>query len=343
MDHRLLALQLLKSKPDAVTGVEHTQIDYQELAVGILLKFVDVLEGVAIIIAGIFLMRLARGYFTRIQTTHERQKTALNLLEKITSGFIIVVSITLGLKVIGLDLTLLVSVMTLGLSFGLGDVVKNYVAGLLILFKSPFELGDVVNIRTFTGKIEKIEFQSVTLRTFDQKVVTIQNSDLLTQPITNFSKAAQARLEISLTLGYGSDVSRALKIFDRILQNHAAVLKSPRYSIVFKEFKQLGVDVLIRFWVQKPANSLKIRSELALKIQESFDEENLIAPYSRQPGESTFGMTEARKQRLKVFYGQPMLADIATQTLEQVAAAAMPNGTGIPVVAEEYIDADEPE
>lgn len=345
MDHKLLALKLFKSKPDVVSGAgEKTEIDFQELFVTILLKFVDVLEGVAIIIAGIFVMRWAKSYIAKIETTHERQRTALNLLEKITSGFIIVISVTLGLKVIGLDLTILVSVLTLGLSFGLGDVVKNYVAGLLILFKSPFEIGDVVNIRAFTGKIEKIEFQAVSLRTFDQKLITIQNSDLLTQPITNFSKAAQTRLEIDLTLGYGSDVSRALKIFDRILQNHPAVLKSPRYSIVFKEFKQLGIGVFIRFWVKKPCNSLKIRSELALKIQEAFDEENLLAPYAREAGlDGVFGMTEARKQRLKLFYEQPMLADIAVQTVEQIAAAASPNGAVVPVAAEEYIDAEEPE
>lgn len=350
----MIALKLFGSKAgDAASAAgEKAALDFQDVAITILLKFIDVLEGVAVIIAGIFLVKFLKIYFARIEVTHERQRTALNLMEKITSGFFIVIAITLGLKIMGLDLTLLVSVLTLGVSFGMRDVIKNYVAGLLILFKSPFEIGDVVKIRSYTGKIEKIEFQAVTLRTFDQKEITIHNRDLLTQPLTNFSRTQQVRLEINLSLGYGSDFQRALKIFDKILRNHPAVLKMPKYSIVFKEFFNQGIGVLIRFWAQKPCNPLRLRSELALQIQEAFDEENLLAPYAREAGlAAAFGMTAARQERLKAFYGQPILADIAGTTAAQAALAAAPVAAvegavtegGAPAPVEEYADAEEPE
>lgn len=345
MDHRLLAAIKLfsTSKSEGLSLGEKGELDASEIALAIFLKFIDVLEGVAIIIAGVFLMRFIKRYFQKTETTHERQRTALNLLEKITSGFILVVSFTLGLKVIGLDLTLIVSVLTLGLSFGLRDVIKNYVAGLLILFKAPFEIGDVVHIRKFTGKIEKIEAQAITIRTFDNKMITIHNSDLLTQPIINYSKTEQARLEISIPLGYGSDTSRALKIFDRILEAHTAVLKNPKYSIVFNSFGDHSISVLMRFWVQKPCNVLKVRSELALQIQEAFDEENLLAPYTREASlTQTFGMTDGRKARLQTFYGQPLLANIATATVEQIASAAGAPGAPATAPSEVYSDTEEP-
>ena len=308
-----------------------------ELLSSIVLKFIDVLEGVAVIIIGIFAVRFLRAYFARIEAAHENQRTALNLLEKISSGFILIVAVILGLKIVGLDLTLVLSVLTLGLSFALRDVIKNYVAGLLILFKSPFEIGDVIKIRHFTGKIERIEFQAVTIRTFDLREITIHNSDLLTQPITNFSKRQQARLEITVSLGYGTNLERSLKIFDRILQNNPGVLKSPRYSIVFKDFAERGTHVMIRFWVQRPCNVLAIRSAIALAINSSFDEAEVIAPFSREAGiDGMYGMTEARRERLKAFYGQPILADLAGQIAGQVAVATEP-------VAADYADADEPE
>lgn len=337
MEPRLLAAKVIKSTDEVVSLGERAAIDYQELAINIVLKFVDVLEGVAIIAVGFFLMRWVKRYFSKIEVNHERQRTGLNLLEKITSGFIITVSVTLGLKVIGLDLTLIVSVLTLGLSFGMRDVIKNYVAGLLTLFKSPFEIGDIVKIRNYTGRVERIDFQSITLRTFEHKEITIHNSDLLTQPITNFSKREQARMEIEINLGYGSDLELGLKIFDRIIQNHSLVLKSPRYSIVFREFSDTGTKILARFWVKRPCNALHIRSEIALQIQEAFDEEKLFAPFNREAGLSeSFGFTETRKERLKAFYGLPMLTDIAGTTAQQIAAA-------VSVPAEDYADADEPE
>lgn len=338
MDNKFLAAKLFSTKTAAAAG-EEAAIDLQDLAINIFLKFIAVMEGVAIIIAGILLVKFLKRYFEKVETQHEQQKTALNLLEKITNGFIITISITLALKIIGLDLTLIIGAVMLGLSFGLRDVIKNYIAGLLILFKSPFSIGDIVKIRNFTGKIEKIEFQSVTVRTFDRREITIHNSDLLTQPIVNYSKTEQRRLEIEIMLGYGSDVGRALKIFDRILQNHPTVLKSPKYSIVFHEFKQIGLGVLVRFWVQRLCNPLKIRSELSLQIQEAFDEAQIFAPYNREAGlVNEYGMTAQRQERLKLFYGQPILADIAGQVAGQVATVAVtPAGT------EEYADFEEPE
>jgi len=336
MNNKLLAAKLFGTKAATVAG-EEAVIDLQELAINIFLKFIAVLEGVAIIVAGIVLVKFLKRYFEKVETQHEQQKTAINLMEKITNGFIIVISITLALKIIGLDLTIIIGAVMLGLSFGLRDVIKNYIAGLLILFKSPFSIGDIVKVRSFTGKIEKIEFQSVTIRTFDRREITIHNSDLLTQPIVNYSKTEQRRLEIEVILGYGSDVGRALKIFDRILQNHPAVLKTPKYSIVLREFKQIGLGVFVRFWVQRPCNPLRARSELSLQIQEAFDEAQIFAPYNREAGLiNEYGMTTQRKERLQAFYGQPILADIAGQVAGQVAAVA-------PAGAEEYADYEEPE
>ncbi len=316
---------------------DRASINYSEIAVAVVLKFIDVLEAAVIIVVGLIVVRIAKRHFQKIETTHERQRTGLNLLEKITSGFIIVVTVTLALKVVGLDITLIVGVITLGMSFGVRDVIKNYVAGLLILFKAPFEIHDVIKIRNYTGRVEKIEFQSVTLQTFDHKEVTIQNSDLLTQPITNFSRMPETRLSIDMLLGYGTDSTKAMMIFDRILKNHPEILQTPKYSIVFGKFDEFGMNVTVRFWVKRPGNPLRIKSEVSLALSSAFDEAIIIAPYNREAGLSDgYSMTEARKERLKLFYGQPMLADLATQTATQVAVATEP-------VVAEYADAEEPE
>ena len=310
-------------------------LDYGELALGIGLRFVHLIEGVIVIVAGIFIMRYARSYIKKIQVEHETQRMALNLLEKITSGFLVVVTFTLALKVIGLDITLIIGALTLGLSFGLKDIIRNYVSGILILFKSPFSIGDVVKIRSFTGKVERIDFQSTTLKTFDRKEVTIYNRDVLTQSLVNYSKDALRRVEVSVTLGHGSNTARALKIFDAVLENHPTVLKKPRYSVVFKKFSGNGVVILLRFWVQMPTNILRVRSEIALRIQESFDEQNLLSPYSRSVefGEDV-SMNEGRKTRLAAFYGMPALAAIAGTTQMETALAT---------ADQEFDDIDEPE
>lgn len=317
------------SSSDISTGLSSkADFNASDIFVNILLKFIDVLEAAIIIAAGIVVIKIVKSYIRRVQVTHERQQTAMNIFEKITSGFLIVVTFTLALKVVGLDLTLMISVITLGLSFGLRDVIKNYIAGLLVLFKAPFEIGDVIKIRNFIGKVEKIEFQAVTIKTFEHREITIHNSDLLTQPITNYSKAQQSRLEIPVPLGYGTDTSKALRIFDTILRNDPLVLKSPKHTILFKTFHSEGIHVLIRFWVQKPANELLIRSTLIMQINNAFDEAGIMAPYGREAQLSAeYGMTEDNKKRISDFYALPLFSQAAPET--------------VPI--EEYADADEPE
>lgn len=311
--------------------------DAASLIYDIGLKFIHLLEGALVIFAGLMLMKIVRAYLLRIQTTHDNQKMAMNLLEKLISGFLVVVTITLALKVIGLDLTLLISSLALGLSFGLKDIIKNYVSGILILFKSPFSIGDIVRIKRFTGTVDKIDFQSTTLKTFDRKEVTIYNKDILSQSITNYTKEKLRRLEITMTLGRGTDTARALAVFETILENHPRVLKNPRFTIVFKSFSQLGMTVMVRFWVERPVNILKVRTELALQLEQSFDEIMILSPYTKGiEFNDDFSMSENRKKRIEMFYTMPMLVGIAEQTTQKLQAIfAAPEA--------EVLDREEPE
>ncbi len=300
-------------------------------------KFVHLLEGVTVIIIGMIAIRLIRGYLQKVEVQHESQRMALNLLEKLISGFLTVITITLGLNVIGLDLTLLISSIALGLSFGLQDIIKDYVSGILILFKSPFSIGDIISVKSYLGRVEKIDFQSTTLKTFDQKVVTVFNKDILAQAITNYSKEPMRRLEIGLTLGRGSDTAKAMAIFETILDNNPKVLKNPRYSIVFHKFWEQGMRVVIRFWVNRPCNILSVRSEIALQIEQAFDENSILSPYGRQiQFTQDISMNEGRKHRIQSFLSLPMMATIADQTANKLKEI-------FSVPQEMLVDREEPE
>jgi small-conductance mechanosensitive channel len=319
-----------------VEGVNNAgTLDPGTLIPQILEKFLAVLEGAAIIALGFFLIKYIRKTFQKIEIAHEQQRTAINLLEKITSGFLVVISITIALKIIGIDMTLLVSVMILGLSYGLQDIIKNYVAGILILFKAPFKIGETVKIRDYTGKVQKMDFQSTMLETFDHRTITIYNSDVMTQSIVNFSNNTLRRIEFDVMLGYGSDVPTALKIFDRILKNHPLVLKNPAYSIVFKKFSETSAVFTLKFWVQQPCNILKIRSEIALLISQSFDEEKIFMPYTKGiEANQDYTVNENRKQQIQNFQNQLAFTETTEATQEGQMTAELQ-----PVL----IDAEEPE
>jgi len=309
-----------------------------EISSSIFMKFIFVLEGAVILFVTFFLIKLIKKYFAKIETTHEQQRTALNLLEKITVGFVMVVGLTLALKVVGLDISLLVSVCLLGLSYGLKDVIKNYIAGILLSLKSPFKIGDTVKIKQFVGKIEKMELQSTSIKTFDNRDITIYNSDILNQSIQNYSRYPMKRIELNVNLGYGTDIEKATRIFNKILEADQSILKTPKHTISFKGFSKDFITVQLKFWLQIPSNFLKIRTDLAYKIYKAFDEASLISPYAREtdPKEG-FSMDENRKKRTQDFYTSPMFANLDTAPAAADQLAPQPGP-----LAPEFVDADEP-
>lgn len=322
----------MNTSGDVISG--GSPLDLANLVPTILGKFLAVMEAALIIIVGIFVIRFIRSKLRKIEAQHEQQRNAINLFEKITSGFIIVIVITVALKTVGIDMTLLVSVAILGLSYGLQDIIKNYVAGILILFKAPFRIGDVVKIRDFTGKVTKMDFQSTNLQTFDNRNITIYNSDVMTQSIINFSNNTMRRLDFDVMAGYGSDIPVALQIFEKILKTHEKVLKNPKYSIVFKKFTVTGPVFTLKFWIQRPCNVLKVRTEIASLISQSFDEVKILSPYQMESDPDLVKMIEDRKNRIQSFYQLPLFAVAAVQ------AETPPMEGAIPADA---ADSDEPE
>jgi len=327
----------------STNGVSDGQIDFGAILPQILMKFVEVLEGAIVIAVGYFVIRIVRRKLHKIEVAHEHQKNAINLLDKIITGFVIVISITLALKIIGLDMSLLISVAILGLSYGLQDIIKNYVAGILILFKSPFKIGDVIKIRDYTGRVIKMDFQSTTLETFDSRQITIYNSDVMTQSIVNFSNNSVRRLDFDVVIGYGSDTDVALKIFDKILGSNPKILQSPKYSIIFKKFTDLGPAFTLKFWIQRPCNILKVKTNIATQISKSFDDQKIIMPYYKgiEAGSETELATfsDDRKARVQAFQNQPVFTQ--PEVIPQIQLG--PDGQPIPVVVPVEYDEDEPE
>lgn len=333
-------------------------INFDDLTSTILTKFVAVIEAVIVLAITLFIVRWVKRYFTRIEIAHEQQKTALNVLEKILAGFVMVIGLTVALKIVGIDMSVLVGVGLLGISYGLKDIIKNYIAGILIFLKSPFKIGDIVKIKNFVGKIEKMEFQSTSIKTFDHRDITIYNSDIMAQSIENYSRYPMRRMEINVKLGYGSDIEKALKIFDKILENKASVLKNPKHSVVFKNFSDNSMIIQIKFWVNVPSNMLAIRSELAWEINQAFDGSSVFEPYVRGfETTSDFSLTPERQSKIKDFYNKPIFKvtstavvgttaiPATTDTAGAAATAATPNPDGSvtpQLVPELVVDSDEP-
>jgi|GEM_PF-937240 len=318
-------------------------IDFSNISNTVVSKFIDFAEAVIVLIVMFFAIHWIKKYIAKIETQHDQQRTALNVIEKLLVGFVIVIGVTIALKIIGIDMSVLVGVGLVGLSYALKDIIQNYVAGILIFLKAPFKIGDIVKIKNYVGRVDRMEFQSTSLKTFDHRDITIYNSDIMSQSIENYSHHNMRRLEIDVSLGYGSDVQKITKIIGSILDNNTSVLKDPKYTIAFKSFTSNSMIVQVKFWVPVPANFLAIRSDIAWKINQAFDESTIFGPYERGfQTANDFTLTPERQNRIKEFYSNPMFSgSTPITTTTPIAPTLDSNGQPIPV--ETASDMDEPQ
>ena len=196
-------------------------------------------------------------------------------------GFII--SALLGIISIGIDLTSLAFIagaLSVGIGFGLQDVIKNLVAGIIILFERPVKVGDWVVLGGVEGTIKQINIRSTELLSFDKMSVIIPNATLISSTVTNKTHGDfMSRQSVAVGVAYGSDVEKVKKILLECANEHKLVMKNPAPYVLFKDFGSSSLDFELRCYVKDIRSGWTVPSELRYAINKRFIEEGIEIPF----------------------------------------------------------------
>lgn len=169
-----------------------------------------------------------------------------------------------------------------GIVIGLaaGDTLGDMIAGFMIFYNHPFDIGDWVEIDGVQGIVDDVRLGATTLLTFDNEKVTIPNRIVEGQKVKNFSHARKLRFKMPVGVEYGSDVKKARRILEEVGAAHAQVLKEPPPLGVVMGFGPSSVDMELRVWVEPVRNSvLKVRDELLETIHTRFRDEGIAIAF----------------------------------------------------------------
>lgn len=196
-------------------------------------------------------------------------------------GFII--SALLAIIAIGIDLTNLAFIagaLSVGIGFGLQDVIKNLVAGIIILFERPFKVGDWVVLSGVEGTIKQINIRSTELLSFDKMSVIIPNATLISSTVTNKTHDDPiSRQSLSVGVAYGSDVEKVKKILLECAAEHKLVMRNPAPYVLFKDFGSSSLDFELRCYVKDIRNGWVVPSDLRYAVNKRFIEEGIEIPF----------------------------------------------------------------
>ena len=224
--------------------------------------------------------------FNRVMARRNMDVHARRPLKKLTKAilFFVAVAVAFGTAGFGSFLTSLATIAaagTLAIGFAMQDVIKNFVAGIFIFTDRPFRIGDWIEWDGNSGIVEDISLRVTRVKTFDNELLTVPNSQLTDGVIKNPVAEDRLRLKFVFGIGYDDDVDEATDIILEEAEAHDGIMDDPGPSVRLVELGDSSVGLQSRIWIANPSRSdfVKVRGEYVQAVKERFDEAGIDIPY----------------------------------------------------------------
>jgi potassium efflux system protein len=192
----------------------------------------------------------------------------------LTTYVVFAVGILLVLSTLGArwsQVQWLAAALTVGIGFGLQEIVANFVSGLIILFERPIRVGDTITVGETDGMVTKINIRATTIRNWDGKELLVPNKEFITGRLLNWSLSdPTTRLVLSVGVAYGSPVRQAMDLMEQVAQENNNVLDDPAPSVIFQSFGDKALGLSLRCFVGSVDKFHKTASALNEAINEKF-------------------------------------------------------------------------
>lgn len=212
-------------------------------------------------------------------------KTLADLLGRIASAFTIIFGLFVAAVIIfptfapG-DLIAGLGITSVAIGFAFKDVLQNFFAGVLILWRRPFVVGDEIRVGNYEGTVEEITTRSTRVRTYDGERAVLPNGDVYTNAVLVRTAYNNRRIRLTIGIGYNDSIERARAVIHDVLKKTDGVLNEPGPLVFLSELAPSSVNFTIFFWTNsRQANVLTVIDKAITGIKEALDEAKIDIPY----------------------------------------------------------------
>ena len=182
--------------------------------------------------------------------------------------------------------SLLVGAGFLGIVIGMAarQTLGAILAGFVLMFSRPFEVGDWVEVGDHEGTVTEISIMSTRLRSFDGEVVTLPNDDVRSGPIIDRSRRNRLRIEVEVGVDYASDIERAAAAIEEAVAGVDDVAAMPEPDVVTKRFDDSAVVLGARYWIRNPSMRKRWRTQTAAMgaVKSALEDAGIVIPFPQQ-------------------------------------------------------------
>jgi small-conductance mechanosensitive channel len=178
------------------------------------------------------------------------------------------------------NIALIAGALSLGIGFGLQNIVNNFISGIILLFERPIKVGDWIIFNGQEGIVKQINIRSTELETWQKSNIIIPNADILSNSIINMTLENKlGRVDIKVGVAYGSDIDKVKRVLLEIADDNPKVLKKPEPSVVFTDFADSSQVLELRCHLSDIMSRLFVASDIRSEISRRFIEEKIEMPF----------------------------------------------------------------
>lgn len=246
----------------------------------------NLIAAIAIFVLFALLSKLTKKIVSKTLPRITKNQAVIDLLKTISSFLILILGLFIALGILNLDKTVTsilagAGVIGLALGFAFQEIASNFVSGILIAFREPYRLGDIVEVDNYFGEVIRINLRTTSIMTFEGLEVLIPNKYMFTKPFINLTTTPQRRVDISVGVSYADDLDKVESVTKEALEKIKDRISYKEVEVFFDEFGGSSINLNARVWVSYPANqAYLVAKHTAIKnIKKAYDENGITIPF----------------------------------------------------------------
>ena len=255
------------------------------------LKLPNIITGVLVIIIFIILGKLFYNFIGKRIQRKWKDTIISNFVSEATKWSFYVFGLIIALNIVGFGGIASSLIAGAGISaiifgFAFKDIGENFLAGIILALKRPFEIGDIIEVEGYKGTVKDLDLRVTHLRNVEGKDIYIPNSSIIKNTLINYTKDGNLRVSFMIGIAPESNIPETRSLIIDYLKQNKQILKSPIPNIIVQELGEFTTDLQVLFWVNILANKKlpdnylghNIRSKVITDIKEILDKNNIEMP-----------------------------------------------------------------